>query len=133
MSRILKTLDHKVNTRGFVKPLRHNGVAYSGINVLVLWVAAMRAGFVSPIWMVFKHAKELGAHVCKGERCKGRGFNRHADHDDEHDRQNDDRHDHGHGDDNPGGVVVMIIIGMVTVTMTVIRALSPVPSRVVCS
>ncbi|MEQ8399688.1 MAG: zincin-like metallopeptidase domain-containing protein [Roseitalea porphyridii] len=51
-----------------VKPLRHNGMAYSGINVLMLWGAAMEEGFLSPYWMTFKQAKELGAHVRKGER-----------------------------------------------------------------
>ncbi len=50
------------------KPLRHNGLAYSGINVLMLWGAAIEAGFVSPYWMTFKQARELGAHVRKGER-----------------------------------------------------------------
>ena len=51
-----------------VKPLRHNGMAYSGINVLMLWGAALEAGFISPHWMTFKQAKELGANVRKGER-----------------------------------------------------------------
>lgn len=51
-----------------VKPLRHNGMAYSGINVLMLWGAGLEAGFISPYWMTFKQAKELGAHVKKGER-----------------------------------------------------------------
>ncbi|NWH07869.1 MAG: DUF1738 domain-containing protein [Alphaproteobacteria bacterium] len=51
-----------------VKPLRHNGVAYSGINVLMLWGAALEAGCLSPTWMTFKQALELGAHVRKGER-----------------------------------------------------------------
>jgi antirestriction protein ArdC len=51
-----------------VRPLRHNGMAYSGINVLMLWRAALEAGFNSPYWMTFKQAKELGAHVRKGER-----------------------------------------------------------------
>lgn len=50
------------------KPLRHNGLAYSGINVLMLWGAAIEAGFSSPYWMTFKQAKELDAHVRKGER-----------------------------------------------------------------
>ena len=49
-------------------PLRHNGEPYQGINVLVLWCAAQRRGFTSPYWMTFKQAKELGAHVRKGER-----------------------------------------------------------------
>lgn len=51
-----------------MKPLRHNGQSYSGINVLMLWGAAMEAGFCSPTWMTFKQTKELGAHVRKGER-----------------------------------------------------------------
>ena len=47
------------------KPLRHNGQSYSGINVLMLWGAAMDAGFCSPTWMTFKQAKELGAHCAR--------------------------------------------------------------------
>jgi len=47
------------------KPLRHNGQAYSGINVLMLWGAAMEAGFCSPTWMTFKQAKELGRNARK--------------------------------------------------------------------
>lgn len=34
-----------------VKPLRHNGIAYCGINVLMQWGAAIEAGFLSPYWM----------------------------------------------------------------------------------
>ena len=51
-----------------VKPLRHNGMPYNGINVLMLWGAAMEGGYLSPFWMTFKQAKEHGAHVRKGER-----------------------------------------------------------------
>ena len=51
-----------------IKPLRHNGMAYSGINVLMLWGAAMEGGYLSPFWMTYRQAKEYGAHVCKGER-----------------------------------------------------------------
>ena len=50
------------------RPLRHNGLPYSGINVLMLWGAALEAGYLSPTWMTFKQAKELGAFVRKGER-----------------------------------------------------------------
>ena len=49
-------------------PLRHNGVPYAGINVLMLWGAAVAAGYASPIWMTFRQALELGAHVRKGEK-----------------------------------------------------------------
>ena len=51
-----------------VKPLRHNGMPYSGINVLLLWGAAIERGYLSPYWMTYRQAKEYGAHVCKGER-----------------------------------------------------------------
>ena len=51
-----------------VKPLRHNGMPYNGINVLMLWGAAMEGGYLSPFWMTYRQAKEMGAHVRKGER-----------------------------------------------------------------
>ncbi len=50
-----------------VRPLRHNGTPYRGINVLLLWTEAMAQGFASPTWMTFKQADALGAHVRKGE------------------------------------------------------------------
>ena len=50
------------------RPLRHNGQAYAGINVLMLWASAMERGFAAPIWMTFKQAHELGGHVRKGEK-----------------------------------------------------------------
>ena len=50
------------------RPLRHNGVPYSGINILMLWASAVEQGFGSPSWMTFKQALELDAHVRKGEK-----------------------------------------------------------------
>jgi antirestriction protein ArdC len=50
------------------RPLRGNLVPYQGINVLMLWVEAVEKGFAAPIWMTFKQALELGAHVRKGEK-----------------------------------------------------------------
>lgn len=49
------------------RPLRHNGEPYSGMNVLLLWSEAMARGYAAPIWMTFRQATELGAHVRKGE------------------------------------------------------------------
>src|ERR1700757_5525049 len=49
------------------RPLRSNGVPYQGINVLILWGAAMERGYAAPIWMTFKQALEFNAHVRKGE------------------------------------------------------------------
>ena len=50
------------------RPLRYNGQPYSGINVILLWIETIARGFVSPIWMTFRQAAELGAHVRKGEK-----------------------------------------------------------------
>ena len=50
------------------RPLRGNGIPYRGINVLMLWSAAMEKGYAAPIWMTFKQALELDAHVRKGEK-----------------------------------------------------------------
>jgi antirestriction protein ArdC len=49
------------------RPLRCNGQPYSGINVVMLWMEAVEAGYSAPIWMTFRQAKELGAHVRRGE------------------------------------------------------------------
>jgi antirestriction protein ArdC len=48
-------------------PLRHNGTPYRGINILLLWGEAMANGYTSPLWMTFKQALALDAHVRKGE------------------------------------------------------------------
>lgn len=50
------------------RPLRHNGLPYSGINILMLWGSTIANGYAAPIWMTFWQAVELGAHVRKGEK-----------------------------------------------------------------
>ncbi len=50
------------------RPLRGNGKPYQGINVLMLWSAALEKGYSAPIWMTYKQAAELKAHVRKGEQ-----------------------------------------------------------------
>ncbi len=50
------------------RPLRANGVAYRGINVVALWMEAAARGFAAPIWMTYKQASERGGQVRKGER-----------------------------------------------------------------
>jgi antirestriction protein ArdC len=50
------------------RPLRANGIPYQGINVVMLWSIAVAKGFSAPVWMTFKQALELGAHVRKGEQ-----------------------------------------------------------------
>lgn len=49
------------------RPLRCNGEAYKGINVLMLWDSADSQGFSCPIWMTFQQTKQLGGFVRKGE------------------------------------------------------------------
>ena len=50
------------------RPLRQNGTPYRGMNTLLLWAVSMEKGFISPIWMTYKQAQELGANVRKGEK-----------------------------------------------------------------
>lgn len=42
--------------------------AYSGINVLLLWMAQLDKGYKSQGWLTFKQAGELGGTVRKGEK-----------------------------------------------------------------
>ncbi len=50
------------------RPLRHNGIPYKGINVIMLWSASVAKGYACPLWLTFKQALELGGNVRKGER-----------------------------------------------------------------
>lgn len=50
------------------QPIRHNGEAYQGMNILLLWAASVARGFTSNRWLTFRQAKELGGHVVKGSR-----------------------------------------------------------------
>ena len=52
---------------GAAFPLRATGEAYRGINVLVLWLAAMKKGYAAPTWMTYRQAEALGGQVRKGE------------------------------------------------------------------
>ncbi len=49
-------------------PLRHEGTAYRGINILLLWSAAMAHGYTNSHWMTYRQASELGGQVRKGEK-----------------------------------------------------------------
>jgi antirestriction protein ArdC len=50
------------------RPLRFNAVPYRGINVVLLWLAAMHHRFASPLWMTYRQAAELGGQVRRGEK-----------------------------------------------------------------
>ncbi|MCW2474464.1 ArdC family protein [Candidatus Symbiopectobacterium sp. NZEC151] len=43
------------------------GVAYSGINIMLLWCSASKQGFSDPRWMTYKQAKAVGGQVRRGE------------------------------------------------------------------
>ena len=49
-------------------PLRSNGEPYSGINVLMLWLAADAKGYRAARWFTYKQAQEAGGQVRKGEK-----------------------------------------------------------------
>jgi len=51
-----------------VRPLRHDGTPYRGINIVILWSEAAERGFSAPAWMTYRQAQLLGAQVRKGER-----------------------------------------------------------------
>lgn len=63
----LKPWTARSATGHVARPLRHNGEPYSGINVILLWSEAIARGFVSPTWMTFRQALDLGGHVRKGK------------------------------------------------------------------
>ncbi|WP_157450282.1 ArdC-like ssDNA-binding domain-containing protein, partial [Bradyrhizobium sp. ARR65] len=49
------------NSSGSIqRPLRSNGIAYRGINVLLLWSEAFVKGYSNPTWITFKQALDLG-------------------------------------------------------------------------
>lgn len=45
-----------------------SGVAYSGVNVLILWDEAIERGYTSNVWLTYKQAESMGANVRKGEK-----------------------------------------------------------------
>lgn len=51
-----------------VRPVRHNGIGYQGVNVIMLWASAAEQGFTSPMWMTLRQANELGGRIMKGSR-----------------------------------------------------------------
>src|ERR1700761_1336431 len=50
------------------RPLRAGDKPYRGINVLMLWAAAMEKNYSCPLWLTYKQAAELGGQVRKGEK-----------------------------------------------------------------
>ncbi|MEQ1812588.1 MAG: zincin-like metallopeptidase domain-containing protein [Terricaulis sp.] len=53
---------------GLALPRRATGENYRGVNVIMLWSAAVAKGYASPYWITLRQATQIGAHVRKGER-----------------------------------------------------------------
>ena len=72
----------RTGTAPWVKPWRGRGGStdlpsnaatgrhYSGVNVLLLWSAAIEKGFAQGKWFTFRQAHALGAQVRKGEHAE---------------------------------------------------------------
>ena len=55
------------------------GAPYHGVNVLVLWDAAIAHGYASHVWLTYQQAERLGAQVRRGEHgVLGAHFERRA-------------------------------------------------------
>ena len=58
--------------RGGNPAVRYNATSqrrYSGVNVLLLWEAALTRGYRNPAWITFNQSNGLGGHVKKGEHA----------------------------------------------------------------
>ena len=55
------------------KPLRGNGVPYRGINIIMLWSAAVEKGYSAPIWLSGASAKLLRHLARRRPRGGARG------------------------------------------------------------
>ncbi len=49
-------------------PRRWSGESYQGVNVVILWMAAIENGFASSRWFTYRQAKNLGGFVRRGEK-----------------------------------------------------------------
>ena len=63
---------HAAMTDGALAPcLPRNALtarSYSGVNILILWSAAIESGYPSQGWLTFKQARDAGGNVRKGEQ-----------------------------------------------------------------
>lgn len=50
------------------RPLRAGGIPYRGVNIIMLWAAAIERGYNCPLWLTYKQAAEIGGQVRKGEK-----------------------------------------------------------------
>ncbi len=56
------------NGFGVTLPINHiSGRPYSGINIMLLWMAGMDNGYTSNRWLTFNGARKLGGHIKAGQ------------------------------------------------------------------
>ena len=77
---IVEAIEAGTTASGWKLPWHHDGSAiarpmnltsqkhYRGINILALWVAAMKLGYGSGLWGTYRQFAAIGAQVRKGER-----------------------------------------------------------------
>ena len=53
---------------GLIPKNAATGMPYTGVNVLLTWIAAQEQGFGSPLYLTFKQALALGGRVLKGSK-----------------------------------------------------------------
>jgi antirestriction protein ArdC len=53
---------------GLIPMNASTGIPYTGVNVLLTWIAAQDQGFGSPLYLTFKQAQALGGNVRKGSK-----------------------------------------------------------------
>lgn len=60
------------NERGGIVPSNAlTGNAYSGVNILLLWMSAEERGFSTNRWLTYRQAQQLGGQVRKREQATG--------------------------------------------------------------
>jgi antirestriction protein ArdC len=64
----LQPWNSSVSGAPICRPVRASGDSYTGVNVLVLYMAADLHGYNLPTWMTYKQARAMGAFVRRGER-----------------------------------------------------------------
>ncbi|MBI3438214.1 MAG: ArdC family protein [Proteobacteria bacterium] len=63
---------------GLALPRRATGETYRGVNVIILWSAALERGYISPYWLTFNQAVKLGAALLSRARRSGDDADRSA-------------------------------------------------------
>jgi hypothetical protein len=58
-STLAQAVERRSRHREDPRPLRHNGIPYKGINVVMLWPAAVTKGYACPLWLTFKQGDRI--------------------------------------------------------------------------